>query len=63
MCRAVELHDKFLLAANEVGKIRPNGLLANKLEPAEKAVSKSSPKLAFRLSLVVAQPARSTRFG
>jgi hypothetical protein len=58
MSRAVDLDDKFFLAASEVGKIGTDRLLANEFEPPEKAVSKSPPKLAFGPSLVLAQPAR-----
>ena len=63
MSRAVDLDDQFFLAANVVGEIRTNRLLPNELEAAENAVSKSSPKLAFSLSLVAAEPPRSARFG
>jgi hypothetical protein len=62
MCRAVDFHDKFFLSANKVGEIRSDGLLPNELEPAEKAVLKSPPKLAFSLCLVLAQLAGSARF-
>jgi hypothetical protein len=62
MRRAVDLDNKFLLAANEVGEIRTNRLLPNELEPAEKVVSKAPPKLAFGLGLVSPQPASSARF-
>ena len=62
MSRAVDLDDKFFLAADEVGEIRANRLLPNELEPGEKAVSKSPPKLAFGLGLVSPQRASSARF-
>ena|GEM_PF-6396831 len=62
MCRAVDLDNKFLVAADEVGEIRANRLLPNELEPAEKAVSKAPPKLAFGLGLVSPQRASSARF-
>jgi hypothetical protein len=62
MCRAVDFHDKLFLSANEVSEIGPDGLLPNELEPAEKAVSKSPPKLAFSLRLVLAQLAGPARF-
>lgn len=61
MCRAVDLDNKFLVAADEVGKIRANRLLPNELEPGEKAVSKAPPKLAFGLGLVSPQRASSAR--
>jgi hypothetical protein len=62
VCRAVEFHDKLFLSANKVGEIGSDGLLPNELEPAEKAVSKSPPKLALSLRLVPAQFAGSARF-
>jgi hypothetical protein len=62
MSRTVDLDDKFFFAANEVCEIWTNGLLPDELEPAESAVSKWPPKLAFSLGLVSAQPASSTRF-
>jgi hypothetical protein len=62
MRRTVDFHDKFFLSADKVGEIGPDGLLPNELEPAEKAVSKSPPKLAFSLGLVLAQLAGSARF-
>jgi hypothetical protein len=62
MSRAVDLDDKFFFAANEVCEIWTNRLLPDELEPAESAVSKSLPKLAFSLGLVSTQPASSTRF-
>jgi hypothetical protein len=62
MSRTVDLDDKFFFAANEVCEIWTNGLLPDELEPAESAVSKSPPKLAFSLGLVSAQPVSSTRF-
>jgi hypothetical protein len=62
MSRAVDLHHKLFFAANEVGEIWTDRLLPNELEPAEKAVSKSPPKLALCLSLVLAQFATSPRF-
>jgi hypothetical protein len=60
--RSPGVDDKFFLATNEVGEVGANRLLANELESAEKAVSKSPPKLAFSPSLILAQPARSARF-
>jgi hypothetical protein len=63
MCRAVDLDREFFLPANEVSEKGTDRLLPNELEPAEKTVSKSPPKLAFSLSLVLAEPARSARFG
>ena len=62
MRRAVDLHDEFFLSANKVGEIGPDGLLPNELEPAEKAVSKLPPMLAFSLGLVLAQLTRPARF-
>jgi hypothetical protein len=62
MSGAVDLDDKFFFAANEVGEIGTNRLLPDELEPAESAVSKSLPKLAFSLGLVSAQPASSACF-
>ncbi len=62
MSRSVDLNDKFFLTANEVGEIGADRLLPNELEPTEKAVSKSAPKLAFSLGLVLAQPTRPARF-
>ena len=58
MSRAVDLDDKLLLAANEVGEIGTNRLLPDELEPAESTVSKAPPKLALSVGLVPAQPAR-----
>ena len=60
--RAVDFHDKLFLSANKVGEIGSDELLPNELEPAEKAVSKSPPKLALSLRLVPAQFAGSARF-
>ena len=62
MSRAIDLDNKFLLAANEVGEIRTNRLLPNELKSAEKAVSKAPPKLALGLGLVLAEFARPARF-
>jgi hypothetical protein len=62
MSGAVDLDDKFFLAANEVDETGTNRLLPNELESAEQAASKSSPKLAFSVSLALAQTARSARF-
>jgi hypothetical protein len=62
MSRAVDLDDKLFLAANEIGEIGTERLLPDELEPAEKAVSKSTPELAFSFSLTLSQPARSARF-
>ena len=62
MCRAVDLNHEFFPSANEVREIGPDGLLPNELEPAEKTVSKSPPKLTLGLGLVLAQLASSARF-
>jgi hypothetical protein len=62
MCRAVDLDDKLFFAANEVAKIWTDRLLADELESAESAISKSPPKLAFTLGLAVAQAPRAARF-
>jgi hypothetical protein len=62
MSCAIDLDDKFCLAADEVGKIWTDRLLPNELEPAECAVSKSLPKFAFRLGLLSAEPTRSAHF-
>jgi hypothetical protein len=62
MSRAIDLDDKLLLSANEVGEIGPDGLLPNEFEPGESAVPKSPPELAFSLGLVLAQLASSARF-
>ena len=37
MRRAVEFDDKPFVPANEISEVRPNGLLADKLEPAKAA--------------------------
>jgi hypothetical protein len=59
---SVELDDKFFLTANEVAEVKADRLLPNEFEPAERAVSKPPPKLAFSLGLVLAQPTRPARF-
>jgi hypothetical protein len=63
MSRTVDLDDKFLFAANEVCEIWTNRLLPDELEPAESAVSKSLPKLAFRSGLCAARELGALRAG
>jgi hypothetical protein len=63
MSRAVDLDDKLFVATNEIGEIGSDGLLPNELEPPEKTVSKSPPKFALGLGLVLAQSTRTARFG
>ncbi len=62
MSLAVDLDDKFFLAANEVGEIGTDRLLPNELEPAENTISKSPSEQPFSLSLVLSQVSRPAHF-
>jgi hypothetical protein len=60
--RAIDLDDKFLLAADEVTEIGTDRLLPNEFESAENTASKSPPEQTFSLGLVLAQVSRTARF-
>ena len=62
MGRAIDLHNKFFFAANEVSEIGTNRLLPNEFEPAEKTVPKPPPNLTFGFGPALAQLTRTTHF-